>query len=324
MELGTMLPTYCTEGHRVPSDAIGEWARRAEDAELSGLWAIDHFVKPDTYRTAVLDPMVAVTHAASVTEDIGIGTSITILPRRRTANVASRALSLQHLSDGRFTLGVGAGYIPKEFEAVGVPLSERGPRLTEGLNVLQELFAGEASFEGRFHDFKDVQIDPVLEDPPRLIVGGDSNVDDDGDRYVPEPVLERILSADGWILPPSPPEKVEAEWEIVSDYLDSHGRDPSDVDRLLLNYTHLVADGDSDDVESAQRAVFEDLYSPQRGFDHARKNCLTGSIDEVIGQLDSYRELGLDEVIVGPATQNPKELDRQMDLLSNQVLSSVS
>jgi alkanesulfonate monooxygenase SsuD/methylene tetrahydromethanopterin reductase-like flavin-dependent oxidoreductase (luciferase family) len=96
----------------------------------------DHLVEPPTYRTSVLDPLVAFAHAAAVTGEMDFGTSILLLPLRRTANVASRAATLQHLVDGDLTLGVGAGYVEKEFEAAGVPMTERGPRLSEGIEIV--------------------------------------------------------------------------------------------------------------------------------------------------------------------------------------------
>lgn len=323
MELATMLPTVCTGDYRVPAETIRSWARRSERAGFTGLWAIDHLVKPATYNSAVLDPTVALTYAAGVTDEIGLGTSILIFPLRRTANVASRALTLQHLSGGRFTLGLGAGYIPKEFEAVGVPLKERSPRFTEGLDVLQALFEGETSYDGRFHSFEDVQIDPVLDDPPRLIAGGDSNVDDDGERRIPEPILRRVVKAGGWIAPPSPPEKVRTEMAIISDYARDQGVDPDSIDRILLQYTHVSEADTIEEAHDEQRAVFEEYYSPQRGFDHALANCLVGTVEDINGQIETYEEIGFDEVIVGPAAHDPATLDEQMDLLTDRVLSHV-
>lgn len=323
MRLGTMLPTWCTGENLVPAEAIRSWARRAEDAGFAGLWAIDHLVEPPTYNTSVLDNVVALSHAAGVTDEIPLGTSILILPLRRTANVASRALSLQHLSGRPVTLGMGAGYVEKEFEAVGVPLRERGPRFTEGLEVLRALLSGEASCDGRFHSFEDVRIDPVADDPPRLLAGGDSNVRD-GDRVMAEPVLRRILRADGWIAPPSTPEKVEREWELVREFAVEQGTDPDGIDRVLLQYTHLTGATTTEDAHAEQERVFRELYGPSRGFDHAAEHCLVGTVEEVVERLESYRDIGFDEVIVGPAAHDPDDLDRQMDLLRDEVLPDIS
>lgn len=318
MRINTTLPTYCTGDRRVPAETIRTWARRADDAGIGGLWAIDHLVEPPTYRTSVLDPLVAFAHAAAVTGEMDFGTSILLLPLRRTANVASRVATLQHLVDGDLTLGVGVGYVEKEFEAAGVPMTERGPRLSEGIEVLQALLAGEASYSGRFHDFEEVRIDPVPEHSPSILAGGDSIIED-GERTVPRPIVDRVVRAGGWIAPPSNPGKIAEEWSLIADQVRERGIDPGSLDRVVLNYVHLV-EGDSKTVRAEQRDVFEDLFGPSRGFAHAEEHCLVGAIDEVVERLQAYEEIGFEKAIAGPAASDPDTLDRQLDLLVDRVL----
>lgn len=320
MRLGTTIPTYCTETHRVPQSTIDRWIRQAESVGFDGLWVLDHLVKPDLYNTSVLDPLSTLTYAASVTNEIDLGTSILILPLRRTANVASQALTLQYLAGGNLTLGVGAGYVPEEFEVTGVPMSERGPRLTEGIAVLQALFEGEASFDGRFHTFDQVKIDPVLENPPVLLAGGDSTTDDSDERLIPRPILDRILQAGGWIAPPSNPDKATAEWELISEYARSNDVDPESLDRVMLNYVHVPRSSSESETRSEQRAVFEDLFSAKRGFEHAKEHCLVGTTEEISERLEAYEAIGFDEVILGAAATDSDSLDGQLERLSDQIL----
>lgn len=320
MKIGTMLPTFCTGEQLVPASTLRRWSQRAEEAGFAGLWALDHLVKPPTYNSSMLDPIVALSHAGSVTSSILLGTSILILPLRRTANAVSRALSLQHLAGRRITLGLGLGYVPKEFEAAGVPMKERSPRFSEAVEVMNRLFSGEASFDGQFHDFEDVRIDPVLDPPPRMLAGGDSSVDDRGNRWLPDPILERILNTDGWIGPPSNPEKIGEEWTLIREGTRERGRDPEELDFVVLNYTHIVETDDREQAFREQRPVFERLFDPSRGFDHARKQCLVGTVDEIRDQLRRYEELGVDEVIVGPASSRPDQLRQQIELLSRHLL----
>lgn len=321
MRLSTTIPTYCTGEQLVPASTIERWSRRAETIGFEGLWTLDHLVKPDLYNTSVLDPLSTLNHAAAITDEVDLGTSILILPIRRTANVASQALTLQHLAGGDVTLGLGTGYVPEEFEVTGVPMHERGPRLTEGIEVLQALFNGEASFDGRFHSFEDVRIDPVSDDPPDLLAGGDSKVDETGERSIPRPILDRVLKSGGWMAPPSKSEKVAAEWSLVDEYARANGVDPKSLNRVMLNYVHLVDSPSRKDAHREQRAVFEDLFSQKRGFSHAVEHCLVGTTDDIVDQLEAYQRIGFDEVILGAAAHEPKALDRQLDLLSEQVLS---
>ncbi|MFB6069639.1 MAG: LLM class flavin-dependent oxidoreductase [Halanaeroarchaeum sp.] len=319
MQIGTTVPTSCTEPSLVPRESIAEWSRRAEAAGFAGLWALDHLVVPPTYRTSMLDPLSALGFVAGHTSTVDLGTSILLLPLRRTATVASSAQTINHLTGGRLTLGLGAGYVEKEFEVAGVPIEERGPRLSEAIDVLKVLFAGEASFQGRFHDFDDVRIDPVTDPPPRLLAGGNSNVGDGG-RTMPDPMLERILESGGWIAPPSSPAKLEAETEIIDAYARERSVDPATLDRVLLSYTHLVDPDAAADPREEQRTAFEQYFSDRRGFEYAEEHALVGTVDEVLERLERYRAIGFDQVIVGPATSDPAELPVQMDLLSEHVL----
>ncbi|WP_435181372.1 LLM class flavin-dependent oxidoreductase [Halorussus sp. AFM4] len=318
MQIDTTIPTYCSGDQLVPAEAIRTWARRAERAGIECLWAIDHLVNPPTYRTSVLDPLVVFAHAASVTDGMDFGTSVLLLPLRRTATVASQVATLQHLIDGDLTLGVGAGYVDKEFEAAGVPKAERGPRLNEGIEVLQALFAGESSYDGQFHTFDGVQIDPIPEEPPRILAGGNSNVAD-GERTIPEPIIDRILRAGGWIAPPSHPERLDKEWSLIARRVSDRGVDPDSLTRVVLNYVHLV-EGTPETTTAEQRAAFEDLFSPSRGFEHAAEHCLTGTIDEVVEQLKRYEEIGFDRAIAGSVAHDPDVLDGQIALFADRVL----
>lgn len=318
MQLGALLPTHATGELLVDPDSVRSWARRAEEEGFAGLWALSHPVKPPIYNTGFIDPLVVLSHAAAVTDEIPLGTSILLLPLRNTSEVASSVLSLQHLSGRRFSLGVGAGNNPHEFDVAGIPMEERGPRLTEGIEVLQALFDGEASYDGRFHSFEGIRIDPTADDPPRLLSGGSSNVED-GEYHIPEPILERVVTVGGWIAPPSPLEKVEHDWNHIKEYARANGVDPDHIDRLELQYFHIVDDDDPDAVETEQREVFDEYYG-SRGYDHAANSCLVGTIEEIKERLKGYERLGFDEVILGPAAHDDQDLSQQMDLVSDHLL----
>jgi alkanesulfonate monooxygenase len=326
MKVGTMLPTYSSGDYTVSSEVLKNWARESEQAGFDSLWVIDHLVQPFTYKTSALDPLTALTYAAGVTESIDLGTSILILPIRKTAVAAHQAHTIQHLAGGNLTLGLGAGYDNTEFEVTNVPKFERGPRLSEQVDVLNDLFDGKTSYDGRFHSFEDVTVDPVPNNPPRLLPGGESKVDDDdGTRWIPEPILKRIMNGDGWIAAPSHPEKLTAEHELVMDYAAEFGRDPNSLDTVCLNYTHLVEDESNEEaIRDRQREVFENLYSPAVGIEFAERNCLFGSIDEILATIDRYREIGFDEVIVGPAAREDISLRRQHEILRDRLLPRVS
>jgi len=328
MNLGVMIPAYCTGDHLVDPAVIKSWPTRAEDAGFESLWVGDHIVKSHVYKTSLLDPVSTLGYAAAVTDDIDLVTSILLLPQRHTAQVAHAFLALQHLAGDRtIHMGLGAGYVPKEFEAIGIPMSERGHRLTEGLVALKRLFEGEASFDGKFHSFEDVRIDPTKANPPKLVAGGDSVFDDSGERQMPTPVLNRILRTGAWIAAPDSPENVAEEWSIIREYAEDNDVDPESIDRYLLNYVHLVEGDDKEEVYAEQEEVFNMYYEPERGLDYTYEHCLLGTTDEILDQLKEYEELGMDHVAMGPpgaAAHTNESLLNQLEIMTEEFLPHFS
>ena len=177
-------------------------ARVAEHAETLGyesLWVGDHVVAPSPRVApskmepdhALLDPLLALAHLAAHTTTILLGTGVVILPQRNPVVFAKQVASLDVICGGRLLLGVGAGYVPQEMEAVGVPFAERGARTDEYLVVLRELWrSGPPRHRGRFVTVSDVDAFPKPLHPagPPVHVGGSS-----------EAALRRaVRSAAGW------------------------------------------------------------------------------------------------------------------------------
>ncbi|HUN53335.1 MAG TPA: LLM class flavin-dependent oxidoreductase, partial [Candidatus Sulfotelmatobacter sp.] len=144
--------------------SIDEMRSLVELVDQSGydsLWVGDHIAFP----LAIFDPLLQLAQAAVVSRRLVFGTGIYILPLRHPTPVAKQVATLDHLTEGRFIFGVGVGgEFPKEYEACGVPVAERGARLTESIAVLRQLWRGEpASHAGRFFRFEDIDMQP----PPR-------------------------------------------------------------------------------------------------------------------------------------------------------------
>ena len=163
-----------------------ELARLAEDLGYDSLWAGEHVVLPSP-RVApapmeptdpILDPLVWLAFVAAATTRVRLGTGIIILPQRQPLVLAKQVASLDVLSGGRLVLGVGAGYLEPELRAIGVPMSERGSRTDEHLDVMRALWTepGPVSFHGRYTDVDgiDAHPRPVQAGGPPIVVGGRS------------------------------------------------------------------------------------------------------------------------------------------------------
>jgi probable F420-dependent oxidoreductase len=159
-------------------------ARAAEAAGLDSLWAGEHIVLPDPQlppspmdpRDPALDSLLALTWAAAHTTTIRVVTGIVILPQRNPLVLAKQVATLDVLSAGRVTLGVGAGYLEPEFRALGANFAERGAVTDEYLDAVRALwYAEHPEYHGRFVDFAGVDAYPrPLQRPIPLVVAGHS------------------------------------------------------------------------------------------------------------------------------------------------------
>ena len=149
----------------------------AEEAGFESLWTVEHVVVPAEYRskypydpsgrmpapddTPLPDPLVWLAFAAAVTSRIKLGTGIAILPQRNALIAAKEVATVDRLSGGRVLLGVGAGWLKEEFEALGVPFERRGQRLDEHIGAMRALWAGEkASYDGELVRFSECTMSP--------------------------------------------------------------------------------------------------------------------------------------------------------------------
>lgn len=138
------------------------------------------------------DPLIAFAAAATVTQRLQFMTGIYILPLRHPIEVAKNVATLDRLSNGRFSLGIGSGWLKEEYDQLGVDFSSRGRRMDESIEILRLLWQGTpSSYNGEFFQFPDLQIRPVPSAPVPIIGGGLSG-----------PALRRSARVcDGWYGP---------------------------------------------------------------------------------------------------------------------------
>ena len=160
-------------------------ARAAEEAGFESVWTGEHVVLPDPQappspappQTPMLDPAVALAHLAAHTRRIRLATGIIILPQRNPLVLAKELASVDVVSGGRLIAGVAAGYLKAEFDALGIPFTEKGPRASEAIEVLRALWTqDQPSFRGRYWSFSGIQAKPlpVQKPHPPIVVGGHS------------------------------------------------------------------------------------------------------------------------------------------------------
>lgn len=240
--------------------------RAAEDAGFDSLWLGEHVFHPQEYtsvhpghevkqhhtgpivqeNTHLLDPLVTLAAAAATTERIRLATGVFVLPLREPLLVARAAATLAEISGGRFVLGVGAGWLLEEFDALGVPFRTRGRRLDESLSVLRAcLGGGPVEHHGDIFDFAALEMAPAPVDVP-LVIGGNSDA-----------ALRRAArSGDGWFSSGTPDfeeavrlrdrlqglrEELGKKAEPFETVVRIEGADPQDVRRYgAAGFDHVV------------------------------------------------------------------------------------
>jgi len=212
---------------------LAELAVLAEEYGWEGFFLFDHIL-PTEQGEPLSDPWVTLGAIAAKTSRIRIGTLVTPLPRRRPWKLARETVTLDRLSGGRLTLGVGLGGPPeREFETFGEAgdLATRGRMLDEGLRVLEGLWSGESfSIEGEFYRVNDAVFQPTPVQSPRIPVWV-------GAKWRNKAPLRRATRWDGVVPIPHDGEAVTPDaLESVVSYVASHRRATSAFDVALADH----------------------------------------------------------------------------------------
>jgi len=174
VHLGVILPNY---GADATPAAVRRVAELAEELRFDSVWTTEHIIvgpeAVDPYGR-VYDPLVTLGWIAGRTERIGLGTSIVLVPLHNPMHLAKEVATLQELSGGRFTLGVGMGWHREEFHFMGIPFEGRGRRADEAIRLMRALWKGERDFEGEFWTFQHATSEPHPSTQPEIWVGGSS------------------------------------------------------------------------------------------------------------------------------------------------------
>jgi probable F420-dependent oxidoreductase len=221
-------------------DKILRLAIAAEDARLSSIWVADHIVMPASFNSAYpmgaiqgfdpkdqetfFEPLLTLAYVASRTTSIRLGTSIVLPTLRHPAHMAKLVATLDNLSGGRVVLGVGAGWLREEFEALGIAgFEQRGKLLDEHIAVMRTLWSSEvATFGGHYYSLPPVRCAPKPHTPqgPPIWIGGGGGA-----------ALRRVAEiGDGWQPMVLGPEQLTGAVAELNRLVKAAGRDPASID----------------------------------------------------------------------------------------------
>ena len=278
---------------RAVIDAV---ASAADGCGFSTLWAGEHVVMVDRSAShypysddgviAVpaqadwLDPVIALSFAAAASSQIGVATGVLLLPEHNPVVVAKQAASLDRLSGGRLTLGVGVGWSREEFAALGVPFERRAARTAEYVAAMRTLWRDDvASFDGKFVRFDAIRVNPkpVRDRRIPIVLGGNSDA-----------ALRRVAAwGDGWYgLNLDGPAAVRERIDTLEQLCAESGRD-----RAELRVSVALRDPSVDDIGALAESGVDELVLVAAPPD--RPEAATGWVlalaDQWIGGLQRLR-----------------------------------
>lgn len=218
------------------------FASNAERLGFSTLWVPEHVVLLDKYASKypysedgvlpaptnapIPDPFLSLTVMASATEKIRLATGICLVPEHNPVVLAKVIATLDWLSDGRFALGVGIGWLEEEFIAIGIPWERRAQRTRECIEAMRRLWGDEvSSYQGEFVSFKEVRSypKPVSGAKMPIIFGGESM-----------PALRRVAEyGTGWFGFNLLPDEAAAKIRKLEELLRANNRKLSDIDLIV-------------------------------------------------------------------------------------------
>jgi probable F420-dependent oxidoreductase len=270
---------------------VVNFAKKCEAMGVHSMWTIDRIAYDN------LEPLTILAAAAAVTQKIRLGTSVLLGNIRHPTHLAKIVATLDFISNGRITLGLGFGSRENDYKAVEIPFDKRGSRAVEQVKLMKRLWTEEnVTHKGHFFQVENLTIGPrPIQKPIPIWTGGSA-----------EAALKRAGTwANGFICGSSAIPEFSTTWEKVAGYARAAGRNPNEIEKAGLTFMAI-----NDDSAQAVKTV-EDYtvryYGRLRG--DVASTSLVGSGAAVAERIDAFLSGGLDTLIIGLVDPDPKQLD---------------
>lgn len=289
------------------------WLAAAEKLPIESVWQGGHVLPP----TATGETITRLALMTAWTERVRVGTAVLVLPLYNPVLVAKQIADLDSRSGGRLCIGVGAGgEFANEFEAVGVPLKERGSRTDEGIQVMRQLWAGgPVTYTGRYYSLNGIEMrcvqvpdgaGPAMQPggPPILVSGRK------------EAAMRRAARlGDGWMPYLMSPSAYARSVETIRAEAAAAGRSLEHFEWMMYLYCSVRSDTESarDDVAKFLGSAYGD--KPREMLDRIAPS---GTPQQVAERLQEYVDAGVRYFIISPAA--PRDTLEVIRLAAEEVL----
>jgi probable F420-dependent oxidoreductase len=271
---------------------VVNFAKKCQAMGLHSIWTIDRIAYDN------LEPLTMLAAAAGATHKIRLGTSVLLGNTRHPAHLAKIIATLDFISNGRVTLGLGFGSRENDYKAVEIPFEHRGSRAVEQLQLVKRLWTEDkVTHKGKFYHVEELTIGPrpIQKPHPPIWTGGSAEV-----------ALKRAGTwANGFICGSSAIPDFSTTWEKVAAYARAAGRNPNEITKAGLTFMAI-----NDEHAKAVKAV-EDYVMRYYGRLRAdvANTSLVGSGSAVADRIEAFLSRGLDTLIIGVADPDPRQLD---------------
>ncbi|HYB71001.1 MAG TPA: TIGR03619 family F420-dependent LLM class oxidoreductase [Candidatus Bathyarchaeia archaeon] len=288
-----MMPGPWPPG-RASASFLWTLCAQLERTDVDSIWLSDRLSSP----APVPEVMTTLAAIAARTTRLKFGPSVIVLPYRTPVVAAKEMATVDWLSQGRLFPAVGVGVeLPREFDASGVPFSERGRRTDEAIRVIRLLWTqDEVSFQGDFYKLDRVSIFPKpWQNPPPIWIGGKSLA-----------AMRRTARlGDGWIPSFITPEEMRVGVQKVQDLAGEAGRQvPEDHFGTLINFA--IADS-----EEAALALAQPFIPRGRVDEATMRQCTAfGPVGRLLEKVEEYVKVGTSKFILRPLCPPERMLEQ--------------
>ena len=265
----------------------------AEELGFGSVWVMDHLFNNGYIRERLDDkpyyhPLATLSYLSATTNRVLLGTSVLVLPYHNPIELAKYTATLDQMSGGRVTLGVGVGAMTEEFEALGIPMSDRGSLTNECIRIMKELWTSQApSYHSRRWNFDELRFSPKPVQQPHipLWIGGSS----------PGALRRAARLGDGWHPSGATPEDYAAGKERIIALAEEAGRDPDSLTWSARVEVEATPGPSSDRAASRARIPGHDLEQTalsiaayrDAGVEHLVFALNTGDVDRIRSLMES-------------------------------------
>ena len=271
----------------------------AEELGYDSVWVMDHlfntgYIEERLGNKPYYHPLATLSYLAATTKRVLLGTSVLVLPYHNPVELAKYTASLDQMSGGRVTLGVGIGAMAEEFSALGIPMAQRASLTNECIDIMKELWtSAEPSFHSRRWDFSELWFSPKPAQKPHipLWIGGAS----------PGALRRAAIRGDGWHPSGLSAEEFSIGRREVRELATAAGRDPDSLTMSVRLEVAVQGGPSSPRAAGRTRLSAED---PER----------------MAADLAAYQTAGVEHVVLALNSGDVSALNAVMERIARDVI----